>query len=119
MAAKYTYWEYSTAKKHKSRWGGSQWMTDRYLGDIRIGKATNLTQKEVLAWAYMYAKTVPIYIDKAYNDEDGETHSKSFGVVKAVKRKTGRAVIFYKVDDGFTEYTADVTPQGTLKNKRY
>lgn len=118
------YYSASMAKQDKKnlRYSLSSWIPQKYLGSIPVKD-----RKGALMWAYDYVLKHPtqaIYLDKEqdiidrYGDND--TISKPVGVVKVVQRKAGRAVIFYNVpiDTSQDEYMADLTPQGTLKNKR-
>lgn len=115
------YYSVSVAKSDKKylRSSLSKWIPIKYQGSIPVAD-----RKGALMWAYAHATTTPMWIDKEQDIEDKygdiESHSKVIGVVKAVTRKSGRVVVFYNVptDTSQDEYMADLTPQGTLKNKR-
>lgn len=88
------------------------------------------TMKEALAMAYQMVKSnknieIGKDIDSIKRDrygdiEDIEPVGYSVGIVKEVKRKSGRAVTYtkYELHSQDNTYTADVTPDGRLVNKR-
>lgn len=117
------YYEVSRVKPSKNRVGWAdffaRWDTVKYIGEIPVKD-----KKEALMWAYKYANSQPMKIERTqdiidtYGDND--SISKPIGVVKEVQRKSGRAVVFYNIptDSSQDLYMADLTPNGTLKNKR-
>lgn len=116
MVAREYYWNIYKAEKDE-RYG---WIPKDFVGSVKDAPL----QRDILRWAYSNTSSVPLMISKAWVTvgRDGEygEHERNLGIVKAVKRKSGRAVVFYKAVEYLYEdgYTADITPNGTLVNKR-
>jgi len=83
-----------------------------------------LTKEQALKLAMKLATTSnKVEIDKEYEKTDRygdvESHSRPFGVMKKVKRKSGYAYVLQTFDSyGWESYTYDVTPDLKLRNRR-
>lgn len=84
----------------------------------------HLTKEQALKMAMRLATTSnKVEIDREYEkiDRDGEVepHSRPFGVVKKVKRKSGYAYVIQTFDAyGWESWTYDLMPDGKMKNRR-
>ena len=83
-----------------------------------------LTKEQALKMAMRLATTSnKVEIDREYEkiDRDGEVepHSRPFGIVKKVKRKSGYAYVIQTFDAyGWESWTYDLMPDGKMKNRR-
>lgn len=83
-----------------------------------------LTKEQALKLAMKLATTSnKVEIDKEYEKTDRygdvESHSRPFGVVKKVKRKSGYAFVIQTFDAyGWDSWTYDLLPDGRMKNRR-
>lgn len=84
----------------------------------------NLTKDQALQMAMRLATTSnKIEIDREYEKTDRygeiELHSKPYGIVKMVKRKSGYAYVIQTFDAyGWESWTYDLMPDGKMKNRR-
>lgn len=83
-----------------------------------------LTKEQALKLAMKLATTSnKVEIDREYEKTDRygdvEPHSRPFGVVKKVKRKSGYAFVIQTFDAyGWESWTYDLLPDGRMKNRR-
>lgn len=95
--------------------------TAKKRSDYRAGY---LTKEQALKLAMKLATTSnKIEIDREYEKTDRygdtEAHSRPFGVVKKVKRKSGYAFVIQTFDAyGWDSWTYDLMPDGKMKNRR-
>lgn len=84
----------------------------------------HLTREQALMLAMKLANTSnKVEIDREYEKTDRygdiELHSRPFGVVKKVKRKSGYAFVIQTFDAyGWDSWTYDLMPDGKMKNRR-
>lgn len=95
--------------------------TSKKRSDYRAGY---LTKEQALKLAMRLCTTSnKIEIEREYEkiDKEGEIepHSRPFGVVKKVKRKSGYAFVIQTFDAyGWDSWTYDLMPDGKMKNRR-
>lgn len=83
-----------------------------------------LSKEQAMMMAMSLAtSTNKIEIDKEYEKTDRygdvEYDSRPYGILKMVKRKSGKTFVLQTFDAyGWESWTYDVKPDGTLKNRR-